>query len=142
MVFLLDNDDIGFPDPKLGDPDGLFAVGGQISKPWLLLAYSYGIFPWFAHKVDEPHWYCPMDRFVIFPSEIHVSHSLRTLINKKLYRVSFNRDFEGVIRGCATVEGRDADLHAWLGEDMIRAYSELHTEGYAMSAEESGLPAR
>ena len=72
-----------FPDPRSGDEDGLFAVGGDLSIDRLLLAYCHGIFPWYSFR-DQPDilWYCPMQRFVIFPEEIHVSHSMRTLINK------------------------------------------------------------
>ena len=123
-----------FPDPRQGDPDGLFAVGGDLSTDRLLLAYSNGIFPWYAFRwYDEIHWYCPMSRFVIFPSEIHVSHSMRTLLRKQRYDVTFNTDFEGVIDQCAKL--RDAEDGAWLGDDMMRAYTELHRQGFAASVE-------
>lgn len=123
-----------FPDPRQGDPDGLFAVGGDLSTDRLLLAYSNGIFPWYAFRwYDEIHWYCPMSRFVIFPSEIHVSHSMRTLLRKQRYDVTFNTDFEGVIAQCAKL--RDAEDGAWLGDDMVRAYTELHRQGFAASVE-------
>ena len=123
-----------FPDPRQGDPDGLFAVGGDLSIDRLLLAYSNGIFPWYAFRwYDEIHWYCPMSRFVIFPSEIHVSHSMRTLLRKQRYDVTFNTDFEGVIAQCAKL--RDAEDGAWLGDDMMRAYTELHRQGFAASVE-------
>lgn len=123
-----------FPDPRQGDPDGLFAVGGDLSTDRLLLAYSNGIFPWYAFRwYDEIHWYCPMSRFVIFPSEIHVSHSMRTLLRKQRYDVTFNTDFEGVIAQCAKL--RDAEAGAWLGDDMMRAYTELHRQGFAASVE-------
>ena len=123
-----------FPDPRQGDPDGLFAVGGDLSTDRLLLAYSNGIFPWYAFRwYDEIHWYCPMSRFVIFPSEIHVSHSMRTLLRKQRYDVTFNTDFEGVIAHRAKL--RDAEAGAWLGDDMMRAYTELHRQGFAASVE-------
>ena len=77
MVWQLD-DKLWFPDPRLGDDDGCIAVGGDLSADRLLLAYQHGIFPWFAYRTGEPVWYCPMQRFVIFPNEIHVSHSMRT----------------------------------------------------------------
>lgn len=106
MVFQL-SDDIIFPDPRMGEEDGLLAVGGDLSEERLLLAYSYGIFPWFSFR-DWPYpaWHCPMRRFVIFPDEIHVSHSMRTLMNKRQYHVTYNRDFDGVIKGCSQVDGR------------------------------------
>ena len=70
MVYELD-DDLWFPDPRFGDADGCIAVGGDLSVDRLLLAYSNGIFPWYAFRRDDPVWYCPMQRFVIFPNEIH-----------------------------------------------------------------------
>ena len=119
MVFQLD-DTITFPDPHYGEPDGLLAVGGDLSVDRLLLAYSNGIFPWFSFRdCEEPQWYCPMQRFVIFPDEIHISHSMRTLLNKGRYEVSINQDFEGVIRQCSLL--RADEPGAWLGEDMIEA---------------------
>ena len=135
MIFEL-TDDIVFPDPRLGDEDGLLAVGGDLSKERLLLAYSYGIFPWFSFRDWPcPAWHCPLQRFVIFPDEIHVSHSMRTLMNKHIYRVTFNEDFEGVIKGCSEVNGRYDNAGAWLGEDIIKAYTDMYLEGYARSVE-------
>lgn len=111
-------DEIAFPDPREGEPDGWFAVGGDLSVDRLLLAYSYGIFPWYAFRwYDEIHWYCPMQRFVIFPDEIHVSRSMRKLMRKGRYSVSINRDFHNVIRLCG--ELRHDEEGAWLGSDMI-----------------------
>jgi len=135
MVFQL-TDDIVFPDPRMGEEDGLLAVGGDLSEERLLLAYSYGIFPWFSFR-DWPYpaWYCPMQRFVIFPDEIHVSHSMRTLMNKHEYRVTFNRDFDGVIEGCSQVDNRYNQKGAWLGEEMMKAYRYLNRRGYAVSVE-------
>lgn len=136
MVFQIQDEDgiIGFPDPRLGDEDGLFAVGGDLSIDRLLLAYSNGIFPWYSFR-DQPEilWFCPMRRFVIFPGEIHVSHSMRTLMNKGKYNVGLNEDFEGVIHHCSKLR---YDMEgAWLGEEMIEAYTELHRQGFASSAE-------
>ena len=133
MIFRLD-DSISFPDPRLGEPDGLFAVGGDLSTDRLLLAYSNGIFPWYPfHYSAEPMWYCPMERFVIFPEEIHVSHSMRALMNKGRYRVSFNEDFEGVINACSSL--RIEEEGAWLGGDMMEAYIRLHGQNLAASVE-------
>lgn len=133
MVFQLD-DSLTFPDPHYGEPDGLLAVGGDLSVDRLLLAYSNGIFPWYSFRdCKQIHWYCPMRRFVIFPNEIHISHSMRTLINRGQYLVSINNDFEGVIRQCSQL--RINEMGAWLGEDMIRAYTELHHQNLAASVE-------
>lgn len=133
MVFQLDQD-ISFPDPHLGDPDGLFAVGGDLCVDRLLLAYSNGIFPWYSFRdTDEIWWYCPMDWFVIFPSEVHVSHSMHTLMNKDIYCCSLNADFHGVITHCSRL--RIAEDGAWLGDDMVHAYETLHSQGFAASVE-------
>lgn len=135
MIFEL-GEDIVFPDPRLGDEGGLFAVGGDLSVERLLLAYSFGIFPWFSFRDwDRPAWYCPMQRFVIFPDEIHISHSMRTLMNKGTYNVTFGKDFDGVMKGCSEVDDRYNQNGAWLGEDIMKAYHELYIRKYATSVE-------
>ena len=134
-VFQLD-DKLWFPDPKLGEDDGLVAVGGDLSVDRLLLAYSNGFFPWFSFRHrKEPLWYCPLQRFVIFPNEIHISHSMQQLIKQDRYLLSLNQDFDGVIRGCATAQNRNTEEGAWLGPDIIKAYTELHRQGFAASVE-------
>lgn len=135
MIYRIDKE-LVFPAPTDVESDGILCVGGDLSIDRLLLAYSHGIFPWFSFRdYDEPVWYCPQERFVIFPNEIHVSHSMRTLLNKGKYDVSIGRDFDGVIRGCSTADGRfDAD-GAWLGHDIIEAYTELHRQNLAQSVE-------
>ena len=134
-VYQLD-DKLWFPDPHLGEEDGLVAVGGDLSVDRLLLAYSNGFFPWFSFRNrEEPLWYCPLQRFVVFPQEIHISHSMRQLINKKEYRLTINKDFDGVIRGCATAQNRNEEDGAWLGPNIIEAYTELHRQGFAASVE-------
>lgn len=133
MIFQL-NKSITFPDPHLAEDDGLFAVGGDLGVDRLLLAYSNGIFPWYSFR-DQPQilWYCPMKRFVIFPDKIHISHSMRTLLNKDEYSVSINNDFDGVINNCSKL--RYDEEGAWLGKDMIKAYTELYRQGFAASVE-------
>ena len=134
-IFQLDKD-LWFPDPHLGEEDGLVAVGGDLSVDRLILAYSNGFFPWFSFRHQkEPLWYCPLQRFVIFPNEIHVSHSMRQLLNKHQFKLTINQDFEGVIRGCATAQDRNEEDGAWLGPDIIKAYTELHRQGFAASVE-------
>ena len=134
-VFQLDKN-LWFPDPHLGEEDGLVAVGGDLSVDRLLLAYSNGFFPWFSDRDQkEPLWFCPLQRFVIFPDEIHVSHSMRQLIHKDLYRITVNKDFAGVLQGCATAQNRSTEEGAWLGPDIVKAYTELHRQGFAASIE-------
>lgn len=135
MIVRLD-DKLWFPDPHYGEDDGLVAVGGDLSVDRLLLAYSYGFFPWFSFRNrEEPLWYCPLQRFVIFPGEIHISHSMHQLINKNQYGLTINKDFDGVIRGCATAQNRNEEDGAWLGPNIIEAYTELHRQGFAASVE-------
>ena len=134
-VWQLDNE-LWFPDPHSGEDDGLVAVGGDLSLSRLLLAYSNGFFPWYGFNEGyEPHWYCPLDRYVIFPNEIHISHSMRRLLRQQKYEVTINQDFEGVINGCSRAQGRDEQEGAWLGPDIISAYTKLHRHGYAASVE-------
>lgn len=144
MIYRLDPSIIGFPDPRNGDEDGIFAVGGDLSKERLILAYCNGIFPWYAFRKednffrdenDEPwiQWWCPMQRFVIFPEEIHVSHSMRTLFNKQRYQFSFDHAFEQVLGYCGGL--RIHERGAWLGPHIVEAYTALHNEGYCSSVE-------
>lgn len=138
MIFRLNNDNCSFPDPRQippgeREPDGFFAIGGDLSPRRLLTAYSYGIFPWYAFRSGLIKWFCPMDRFVIFPAEIHVSHSMRTLINKHKLRLSIDENFPGVIGNCSRL--RISERGAWLGPDMVEAYTRLHNLGRAHSVE-------
>lgn len=139
MLIQLDKDEIWFPDPKTyADQDkGLLACGGDLSVGRLVLAYSYGIFPWYPVKREkEILWWCPQQRFVIFPEEIHISHSMRNLFNKGLYGFSFDTDFDSVIENCSKL--RDSN-YAWLAGEMIPAYKELFKKGYAHSVEVKNL---
>ena len=134
-VYQLDHN-LWFPDPHLGEEDGLVAIGGDLSIDRLLLAYSNGFFPWFSFRdQEEPLWFCPLQRFVIFPNEIHVSHSMQQLLKKNPYRITINKDFEGVMRGCATAQNRNELEGAWLGPNIIKAYTELYRQGFAASVE-------
>lgn len=122
-----------FPDPDqaLTDPDGLLAVGGDLSVDRLLAAYRLGIFPWYQD--DQPIlWWSPDPRAVLFPPELHVSRSLHRILRKNQFSVSLDQDFAGVIAGCATE--RD-DAGTWITGDMERAYQRLHDGGYAHSVE-------
>lgn len=132
MVYQL-TDKLSFPDPHYGDPDGLLAVGGDLSIDRLLLAYSNGIFPWYAFREGMIQWWCPMERFVIFPDEIHISHSMRTLINKRIYNLTVNQAFREIIHACG--ESRMDMEGAWLGHEMMDAYTRLHEQGFAASIE-------
>lgn len=128
MIFELCDDPYLFPDPHYGEEDGLIAVGGDLSFTRLVAAYSNGIFPWYDFREnDEILWWCPLQRFVIFPSEIHISHSMRQLMRKGTYNVTFNKAFDAVIEGCSRVDSRYHQKGAWLGEDIIDAFKFLHS---------------
>lgn len=134
MIFQL-SDKLIFPDPQYGEPEGLLAIGGDLRTERLLLAYCNGIFPWYSFAEGQIQWWCPLQRFVIFPSEIHISHSMRTLLNSRRYCVTFNRAFDRVIRNCGEVNGRNEMEGAWLGDDIIEAYTRLHEMDYCTSVE-------
>lgn len=122
-----------FPDPEEADPDGLLAVGGDLSPQRLLTAYANGIFPWYAE--DSPIlWWSTNPRLVLIPSEFHTPRSLRRVLNKKLFTFSMDTDFPGVIRACARAP-RPEQEGTWIVEDMVEAYIMLHELGYAHSVE-------
>lgn len=129
------NDPSGtFPDVNeaLRDPDGLLAIGGDLSVTRLVNAYRQGIFPWYGAG-DPILWWSPDPRTVLFPREIHISHSLRKLLRRRQLGVTMDRDFPAVIRACAMP--RDADGGTWLLPEMIAAYRALHVRGLAHSVE-------
>ncbi|QEM13850.1 leucyl/phenylalanyl-tRNA--protein transferase [Mucilaginibacter rubeus] len=132
MIFRLDERLI-FPKPDLAEPDGLLAVGGDLSTERLLLAYQNGIFPWYSD--DTPIlWYSPHERFVLYPHELKVSKSMRQVLRSGKLRVTVDTCFNDVITACSTAprEGQDG---TWIVPDMIAAYNRLHLEGYAHSVE-------
>ena len=127
-------------DPKYFPPiekaeNGYIAYGGDLSAERLTEAYTRGIFPYFAFRFEKILWACPQDRFVIFPQEIHISHSMRNARNRDEFEVTFNEEFDGVIESCAVADGRYEEDFAWLGGQMIEAYKQMHKLGRAMSVE-------
>lgn len=131
-VFRLTEDEISFPGPTLAEPGGLLAVGGDLSVERLLLAYTHGIFPWYDPG-EEILWWCPKERFVIFPGEIHVSHSMRKYMKKHDIRVQLNRDFADTMHRCRVK--REFEEGTWISDEMEEAYLNLHKAGYAASVE-------
>lgn len=124
---------IKFPEVSQATPEGLLAIGGDLSVERILLAYKSGIFPWFEE--DQPIlWWSPDPRFVLFPKELKVSKSMRQLLNKKHFRVSYNTCFEQVITSCSAIK-REGQSGTWITRDMIAAYCELNEMGYAKSVE-------
>ncbi|HCW52168.1 MAG TPA: leucyl/phenylalanyl-tRNA--protein transferase [Clostridium sp.] len=125
-------DDLIFPNPELSDEDGLLAVGGDLSIERLVLAYSNGIFPWYS-KGEPILWWCPKPRFILMPEDIKISKSMKKIIRKGEFKVTFNNDFEGVIENCKSM--RENEEGTWITEEMKKAYINLHKEGYALSVE-------
>ena len=127
------NKELFFPPVKFADEDGMFAIGGDLSTERLLLAYRNGIFPWYND--GEPIcWYCPDPRFVLIPAELEISKSMRTVINSGLFSFTINKAFDEVIKNCKTVY-RKNQPGTWISDAIIKAYSALHVQGYAHSAE-------
>lgn len=130
-VYRLD-ENVMFPDPVLAREDGLLAVGGDLSRERLLLAYAHGIFPWYEPG-DEILWWCPKERFVIFPREIHVSRSMNKYMKKHDLRFQLNRDFGDTMHRCRVK--REFAEGTWISDEMEEAYGQLHEAGYAASLE-------
>jgi len=130
-IFALD-DSIHFPPVHLAEPDGLLAIGGDLSVERLLLAYRSGIFPWYS----EPPilWWCPDPRFVLFPDELKISKSLRPLLNRNAFEFSVNKVFKQVVSYCKNVD-RPGQPGTWISDEIVDAYDRLHQMGYAHSAE-------
>lgn len=132
MIFRLD-ERLLFPDPELAEPDGLLAVGGDLSTERLLLAYQNGIFPWYSD--DTPIlWYSPHERFVLFPSELKISKSMRQFLRSDKFRITIDTSFEEVITACSSVT-RNGQDGTWITGEMKAAYIKLHQEGFAHSIE-------
>lgn len=131
-VYRLRKGEISFPDPTYARQDGLLAVGGDLSVERLLLAYTHGIFPWYDPG-EEILWWCPRERFVIFPEEIHVSRSMKKFGKRHEFRLLLNRDFGDTMHRCRVK--RELEEGTWITDEMEAAYRSLHEAGYAVSAE-------
>ena len=131
-MFLLSKD-LVFPPVHLADKDGLLAIGGDLSLERLLLAYKSGIFPWY--NSGEPIiWYSPNLRMVLFPKDLKISKSMKQIIRKNEYKITFNQNFKAVISNCKTIK-RDGQGGTWITDEMQDAYLKLHEKGIAKSVE-------
>jgi leucyl/phenylalanyl-tRNA--protein transferase len=130
-LFILDNE-LLFPPVELAEPDGLLAVGGDLSTERLLLAYRQGIFPWYEGR--HILWWCPDPRFVLFPNELKESKSMRQLIRRNTFDFRVNSDFRQVISKCKTIARRGQE-GTWITDEVREAYIRLHLAGHAHSAE-------
>lgn len=131
MYFL--TKELYFPPVEETSSEGILAVGGDLSSERLLLAYRSGIFPWFEE--DEPIlWWSPEERMVLFFDDLKISKSMRNVLKKGEFNVTFNKDFKAVITNCQQVK-RVGQNGTWITDDMISAYCKLHELGFAKSVE-------
>ncbi len=131
MYFL--SRELYFPPVEHASPEGIVAIGGDLSPQRLLLAYSNGIFPWFED--DEPIlWWSPPERMVLFFPELKISKSMRNIMNRGIFTVSFNKAFKDVITNCRDIK-RDGQRGTWITQEMTDAYCKLHALGHAQSVE-------
>jgi len=121
-----------FPDPSKWDDD-IISIGGNLSPGLLLSAYEQGIFPWFSQG-DPVIWQSPDPRCLIFPDKLHISASMQKVFKNETFKITFDENFEGVIRSCSQVK-RKKQNGTWITQDIIDAYTELHKLGWAHSAE-------
>ena len=125
-IYKLSKGSILFPPSAFADFDGLLAFGGDLSVDRLVEAYSNGIFPWY-NPGEEILWWCPRERFLIFPKEIRVSKSMKKVLKKGELKVKFNENFAQIIAACRAE--REGDT--WIGDDMQAAYNAMFEAGYA-----------
>ena len=122
-----------FPNPELAEPEGLLAVGGDLTVDRLLLAYSMGIFPWYSN--GQPIlWWSPDPRLILIPDRLHVSKSLKRAINSEKFNIRYDTRFPEVIERCGKIKRRDQQ-GTWITSEMQQAYIQLHLAGFAHSIE-------
>lgn len=125
--------DLAFPPLSNANVDGFLAIGGDLTPERLLLAYKSGIFPWFEQG-DPILWWSPNPRMVLFLDDLVVSKSMRNILNRKKFKVTFNQDFRGVISNCQKIK-REGQQGTWITNEMIEAYCKLNQLGIAKSVE-------
>lgn len=126
--------DLRFPSAHLASPQGLLAIGGDLRADRLLEAYRQGIFPWY-NDGQPILWWSPDPRTVLFPGKLVVSRSLKKTLRKRPFMITLDRDFFGVMRGCAGPRRQNPEGGTWITPEMLHAYSELHRLGHAHSVE-------
>jgi len=131
--YLTEKDYFSFSDPKTWDDD-IIAIGGNLSPGMLLSAYEQGIFPWYGPE-DPILWQSPNPRCLIFPDKLHISSSMNKIFKNRIFDITLDEDFNGVIRGCAMTARPGQEGGTWISNDIIEAYTELHRLGWVHSAE-------
>ncbi|OXG03060.1 leucyl/phenylalanyl-tRNA--protein transferase [Flavobacterium araucananum] len=125
--------DLFFPPVSEADEDGVLAIGGDLDPERLKLAYKSGIFPWF-NEGDPILWWSPDPRMVLFLDELIVSKSMRNILNRNQFKITFNQDFAAVISNCQNIKREDQN-GTWISNEMIDAYCKLNEQGIAKSVE-------
>ncbi|MBM4154209.1 MAG: leucyl/phenylalanyl-tRNA--protein transferase [Lentisphaerae bacterium] len=133
MAIRILDERLAFPPAEEADPEGLVAVGGDLSVERLVLAYRRGIFPWPMPGWPLP-WCSPDPRCVLFPDEVRLPRCVKPLLNRRAFEVTWNRAFREVITACRTQE-RPGQSGTWIRRDMLEAYCRLHEAGHAHSLE-------
>ena len=131
MYFL--SDKIWFPAVDTATTEGIVAFGGDLSVERLKLAYNSGIFPWY-NEGEPIVWYSPDPRMVLFSENLKISKSMRQILRKEKFKVTFNTHFDAVISNCKTIVRKDQG-GTWITTEMQQAYTKLHTLGIAKSVE-------
>ena len=122
-----------FPSPEQATAEGIVAIGGDLQPERVMLAYRKGIFPWFDSD-DFLIWWSPDPRMVLFPDQLKISKSMRTVLRKKRFEVTFNKAFDQVVEACAKVK-RFGQNGTWITPGLMEVYSTLHKQGHAHSVE-------
>ena len=122
-----------FPSPEQASAEGIVAVGGDLQPERVMLAYQKGIFPWFESD-DFLLWWSPDPRMVLFPDRLKISKSMRTVLRKKQFEVTFNKAFDKVVEACAKVK-RFGQNGTWITTGLMEVFSTLHSQGHAHSVE-------
>ncbi len=131
MYFL--TKDLYFPPVHDANYEGILSIGGDLSVERVLLAYKSGIFPWF--NPGEPIlWWAPSSRMVLFFEDLIISKSMRNILNRNVFKVTFNQEFKAVISNCRSIK-REGQNGTWISDEMIEAYCNLHKLGIAKSVE-------
>ncbi len=126
-------EDFHFPPVESASTEGIVCWGGNLSPGMLVSAYSRGIFPWYSNK-DPILWWSPDPRFVLYPQDLHVSTSMKKILRQGRFQVTFDQDFEAVIRACGSTP-RPGQMGTWVTEELVAGYCELHHLGFAHSVE-------
>ncbi|MFK7926438.1 MAG: leucyl/phenylalanyl-tRNA--protein transferase [Bacteroidia bacterium] len=126
-------DDIFFPPPQLANPEGILAVGGDLRPERLLLAYHMGIFPWYS-EYEPIVWWSPDPRCILETNQLKVSKSMRQILRRAGFRISFDQAFGTVIQECRKIK-RKGQRGTWITDEMETSYCSLHEMGFAHSVE-------